>query len=65
MNFSPKVRSWIILLSLVFGSGLTFGYTALLSGASVTGACVVGFGTGLTNLYHALTQPPGAKPNPP
>lgn len=61
MNFSPKVKSWLILISLVFGSGIGIGYTAFLSGASWQGASVCGLGVGLTNLYHALTESPKDK----
>jgi hypothetical protein len=61
MNFSPQVRAWLLLVSLLFGSSLTLGYTAFLSGASVAGAIIVGAGNGLLGLYHALSESPKDK----
>lgn len=68
MNFSPTVRAWLLLVTQLLGSSLTLGYTAFLTGASVTGAIIVGAGNGLLGLHHALSDSPkdkAAKTNPP
>ncbi len=63
MNFSPQVRAWILLISLLFGTSLTLGYTAFLSGATVWGSVIVGAGNGLLGLYHALSDSPKDRAN--
>jgi len=63
MNFSPKTKAWILLLSLTLSSGISVGYAAFLSGASPLGACICGLGTAATNVYHALSSSPNEKPD--
>lgn len=58
MNFSPHVKAWIQLISLVLGTGCGVGYTAFLSGATPLGAAICGLGTAFTNVYHALKDSP-------
>lgn len=61
MNFSPKVKAWILLVSLVLSSGISVGYAAFLSGAAPVGAFLCGLGTAATNVYHALSSSPKDK----
>lgn len=58
MNFSPQVKAWILLASLVLGTGISVGMTAFLGGASPWVAAICGLGTGATNVYHALSESP-------
>jgi hypothetical protein len=61
MNFSPVVKAWIQLVSLVLGTGIGVGMTAFLGGASWGVALICGIGTGATNVYHALSDSPKDK----
>ena len=61
MNFSPKTKAWILLISLVLGSSIGVGVTAFLGGSSPWVAALLGLGTGMTNLYHALSDSPEDK----
>lgn len=61
MNFSPEVKAWLMLITLVLSTGLAAGYTAFLTGSNPWGAAVVGLGTAATNVYHALSQSPKDK----
>lgn len=63
MNFSPQVKAWLLLVSLLLGTSLTLGYTAFLSGATVWGSVIVGAGNGLLGLYHALSDSPQERAN--
>jgi hypothetical protein len=58
MNFSPRTRAWLLLVTLLLGTALTLGYTAFLSGASVTGSIIVGAGNALLGVYTALSKSP-------
>lgn len=61
MNFDPKTKAWIQLVCLVLGTAAGVGYTAFLSGASVVGACVCGFGSAFMQVYHAISDSPKDK----
>lgn len=63
MNFSPQVKAWIQLISLVLGTGIGVGMTAFLGGAAWQVAFLCGLGTGMTNVYHALSDSPKDKAN--
>lgn len=61
MNFSPQVKAWLQLITLILGTGIGVGVTAYLGGSSPMVAFLCGLGTGATNVYHALTDSPKAK----
>ncbi len=61
MNFSPLVRSWLILIFIVLSTGTTAGYTAFLTGSSVSGAVIVGLGVASSNVLTNLMKSPGDK----
>jgi hypothetical protein len=61
MEFSPQVKAWILLVCLVFGTGITVGVTSFIGGANKWIATLCGLATGLTNLYHALSDKPSDK----
>lgn len=61
MNFSPAVKAWILLICLIISTGGGVGMTAFLGGANWKVAVITGFITGVTNLYHALSQSPKDK----
>ncbi len=68
MNFSPQVKAWILLISLVLGTGIGVGMTAFLGGSNWIVALICGLGTGATNVYHALSESPKGRisnTNPP
>lgn len=65
MNFSPQVKAWILLITLVMGTGIGVGMTAFLGGAGPWVAFLCGLGTGATNVYHALNESPKDKINQP
>jgi hypothetical protein len=61
MNFSPVVRAWILLITLILGTGITVGVTSFLGGSSPWIAALCGLATGATNVYHALSDSPKTK----
>lgn len=61
MNFSPAVRAWLLLICLIISSGGAVGMTTFLGGAKWPIAVITGVITGVTNLYHALSQSPKDK----
>jgi F0F1-type ATP synthase assembly protein I len=61
VNFSPALKAWIQLVSLVVGSGIGVGMTAFLGGSNWVVALICGIGTGATNVYHALSESPRDK----
>jgi hypothetical protein len=61
MNFSPQVKAWLQLITLVLGTGIGVGVTAFLGGSHWVIATLCGLGTGATNVYHALSESPKAK----
>jgi hypothetical protein len=61
MNFDPKTTAWLQLICLIFGTASGVGYTAYLSGASVVGACICGFGSGFMQVYHSISDSPQTK----
>ena len=63
MNFSPLVRSWLILIFLVLSTGLGAGYTAFLTGSSWIGACIVGLGVASSNVLTNLMKSPADRAN--
>lgn len=66
MNFSPEVKAWLQLITLVLGTGIGVGVTAYLGGANWCIALLCGLGTGATNVYHALSDSPSKdKTRPP
>ncbi len=61
MNFSPLVKSWIVLICLIVSTG---GGVAMLSyggGAHWQVALISGFITAATNVYHSLSASPKEK----
>ena len=61
MNFSPQVKAWLQLITLVLGTGIGVGVTAFLGGSDPWIAFLCGLGTGATNVYHALADSPKDK----
>lgn len=61
MNFSPTVKAWIQLISLVLGTGTGVAVTAYLGGAKPMIAFLCGLGTAASSVYHALTESPATK----
>jgi hypothetical protein len=61
MNFTPEIKAWIMLLTLVLSTGTTAGVTAFLGGAHWGVSTIIGVGVSATNVYHALSESPGAK----
>lgn len=61
MNFSPTVKAWIMLLTLVLSTGVTAGVTAFLGGAHWGISALIGLGVSATNVYHALAESPKVK----
>ena len=62
MNFSPKVKSWLLLITLVFSSGGAVTLTAIMGGSKLGLAILAGLITGTTNVYHALANSPNDPP---
>jgi hypothetical protein len=62
MNFSPQVKSWIILASLVIGTGSAAAFAAAASGANKYASIGIGIGVAATNVYHALQSSPNEQP---
>ena len=58
MNFSPQVKAWILLITLALGTGIGVAMTSFLGGANPWVSALCGLGTGLTNVYHALSDSP-------
>lgn len=58
MNFSPLVRSWLLLIFIVLGTGISAGTTALLGGADPVIAFLIGLGTGSSNVVMNLMKSP-------
>lgn len=58
MNFDPKTKAWIVLISLVVGTGSAAAGVAAAAGAKWWGVLLVGLGTAGTNVYHALANSP-------
>jgi len=65
LNFSPTVKAWLLLITLVLGTGIGVGVTAYLGGAHWLVAALCGLGTGATNVYHALSESPKDKATKP
>lgn len=62
MNFSPRTKAWIQLVSLVIGTGCAATTAAILGGAKLWTAIGIGLGVGCTNVYHALSASPNDQP---
>ena len=58
MNFSPQVKAWILLLTLVISSGGAVFLTSIVGGAKLWFAVASGLITGASNVYHALKSSP-------
>lgn len=65
MNFSPSVKAWLQLITLVIGTGTGVGVTAYLGGAKPFIAFLCGLGTGASSVYHALSESPQEKATKP
>lgn len=61
MNFSPQVRAWILLISLVVSTGGVAGLAAFTGGASLASSIATGVITGASNVYFALSASPKDK----
>jgi pantothenate kinase type III len=57
MNQTQK--EWIKIIALVIGSGSAVTVTSAVGGAKLWIAILCGLGTGMTNLYHAMSDKPG------
>lgn len=58
MNFDPKTKAWILLVTLVLATGSAVTVTTYLGGTKLWIAILAGAGTGASNVYHALTSSP-------
>lgn len=54
MNFSPKVKSWIILICMVISTGGGVTIASIIGGCNKWIAIGSGIVTGTTNVLHAL-----------
>lgn len=61
MNFSAQTKAWILLITLVLGTGIGVGVTSYLGGANWVVSLLCGLATGATNVYHALADSPKDK----
>jgi len=61
MNFTPQVKAWILLVTLVLSTGGAITVANYLSGAKLWVAILSGLVAGATNVYHALTDKPSDK----
>ncbi len=61
MSFSPEVKAWLLLLTLVISTGTGAGMTAFLGGSHWGVSIIIGLGVAATNVYHALSDSPKLK----
>ncbi len=61
MNFSEKIKAWIMLITLILFTGIGVGVTSFLGGSHWTIAVLVGVAAGASNVYHALAASPKDK----
>lgn len=61
MRFDPKTKAWILLVSLVTGTGIAAAATAYAGGAKLGWAIAIGIGVAGSNVYHALSASPSDK----
>ena len=59
MNFDATTKAWILLITLVIGTGAAVTITTYLGGAKLWVSILAGLGTGATNVCHALSEKPG------
>ena len=62
MNFSPQVKSWIMLISIVLGTGAAATTAAIAGGSNKYVAIGIGIGVAATNVAHALSSSPNDQP---
>ena len=65
MNFSPIVKSWLLLIFIVLGTGISAGTTALLGGADPFISFLIGLGTGSSNVVMNLMKSPSDRATQP
>jgi hypothetical protein len=58
MNFSPKIKAWILLVMLIISTGGGVTLTAIMGGSKLGLAILAGVITGASNVYHALAASP-------
>jgi len=58
INLEPKTKAWVLLITLVVGTGSAATVAAYLGGAKMWVSVLIGVGTGATNVYHALNSSP-------
>jgi hypothetical protein len=61
MTFDEKTKAWLMLITLVVGTGATVTITTYLGGAKLWVSVLAGLGTGASNVYHALNDSPKDK----
>lgn len=63
MNFTPKQKAWIMLVTLVLSTGGGITISTYLGGAKLWIAILAGLAAGGTNVYHSLAASPNDKPS--
>ena len=61
MNFTPKTKAWILLVTLIISEGSGVAALAHAGGASLGWSLLAGMGAGCASVYHALSPSPGDK----
>lgn len=59
---NQTTKEWIKLFALTIGTGSAVTVTSYAGGSKLWVAILCGIGTGMTNVYHALSDKPGDKP---
>jgi hypothetical protein len=61
INFDPKTRAWIQLISLALGTGAAITGTTIAGGCNLWIAILAGVGAAGSAGGHALTESPNDK----
>lgn len=61
MNFSPRTKSWIVLISIALGTGCAIGGGAYAGGAKPGYCIVLGVGAAASAVGHAVMSSPNDK----
>ena len=64
-GLTEKQVAWLKVWSLIIGTGSAVTVTSYVGGAKLWVAILVGIGTGMSNLYHALAESPKDKETQP
>lgn len=62
MEFTPQVKSWIILICIVLGTGSSVTIVAATGGCKLWVAILTGLGAGATNVWTNLRASPNDAP---